>query len=101
DKGRTPEKAKDKDTDHEDEDDKTGPAAAMNQTVRTHVLDGERIAGLVTVDRFVFGAVVLKDAPDILHKGDRADIRDEEAHLKPASKHVKQDVAADVRVEVP
>src|SRR5690606_32502782 len=87
------EKAKDEDAHHQDEDDEAGSAPFVNQAVGADVFDRERVPGLVTVDRLMLGAVILKDPADLFHRRYRGDVGDEKRELDGSFDHVKKDVA--------
>src|ERR1035441_5645890 len=83
------------DYDHEQE---AGAAARMEGAELLRVFNRHRLAGLEIEDDFMFRAVKLKDAVDILHQGQGEHEQDEDQHADKAIGEVERNAPAQRRI---
>src|SRR5690606_2009795 len=80
------------------DDEERRAAARMQRRLLAHVLERQRQARLVGVDRLVLGAVILEDAADVLELADRDEVARQHEQLEAAGEGMETPVL-DLEIE--
>ena len=95
------EEREDHDADHHHKEQKAGAAARVQGRFPARIFDGQLFPRLPGVDDLVLGAVILEDAPDVLHPADEQDIGQEEDDPDHPVDQIEDDPVVDWRRNSP